>query len=330
MNVNKDSLKSLSIKQNIKSVRFSRVLRRVILLILFLAFTNPAMIPFLPQETKDSLQKTWGTIFGDIDSVTKSFHFSWSIVFQVITIILIMLIISSVTMFIIDHTKPSTPKGLSISTMLRSAIRYLCVLVGFFWVLSAIGVNLSTIFASVGIVALIIGFGAQSLVEDMVTGVFLIVEDQFNVGDIIEVGGFRGQVMSIGIRTTTLKDTGDNLKIINNSDLRNVINRSSSYSYAVTTVGISYNADLEQVEKVIARMLPAIRAKYPSVFVQDPTYLGVQELADSSVDLKFAALVKESDIFNAPRLMNREIKLTFDREGIEIPFNQLVVTQAKN
>ena len=154
----------------------------------------------------------------------------------------------------------------------------------------------------------------------MVTGVFLVFENQFNVGDIIEVGGFRGTVEQIGIRTTYIRDAGDNIKIINNSDLRNILNRSAAQSWAKTDVAVSYNEDLKRVEKVLAELLPKICAKYPEVFPNDPVYSGVQELADS---------VREQDIYKAPRLLNRELKLGFDRAGIEIPFPQVVVHRAE-
>ncbi|MBQ6074995.1 MAG: mechanosensitive ion channel family protein, partial [Lachnospiraceae bacterium] len=106
-------------------------------------------------------------------------------------------------------------------------------------------------------------------------------------------------------------------------------NRSSSDSMAVTTVSISYASDIEYVEKVIAELMPKIREKYPDVFLADPRYLGIQELGDSGVALKFVGQVDEKNVFSAPRIMNREIKIAFDRAGIEIPFTQVVVHQAE-
>ena len=150
------------------------------------------------------------------------------------------------------------------------------------------------------------------------------------MGDIIEVSGFRGTVESIGIRTTAIRDVGNNVKIINNSDLRNILNRSTADSFAVTTVSVSYGAELERVEKVIAELLPGIKEKYPDIFVAVPKYSGVQELGESGVQLKFVAEVEEKNVFSAPRIMNREIKIAFDKAGIEIPFNQIVVHQAKD
>lgn len=300
-----------------------------VILLLFLLVTNPSLIPFLPAETKASLRQTWSRVFGDVGGVAKAVSIGWVTLFKVIAVILLMILITVVFSFILARLKPKTPKGRSAVSLARSALSYVTALIGIFWCLAAIGVNLSTVFAGVGIVALIIGFGAQSLVEDLVTGIFLVFEDQFNVGDIIEVDGFRGTVESIGIRTTCIRDVGNNMKIINNSDLRNILNRSTSSSFAVTTVSIAYGASLERAEKVLEGLFPKLLEKYPDVFLSMPRYLGVQSLGESGVELKVGGEVAEANIYSAPRLMNREIKLAFDAAGVEIPFPQVVVHSAK-
>ena len=204
------------------------------------------------------------------------------------------------------------------------------MIIGFFWCLSTLGVNLTTILASVGVLALIIGFGAQSLVEDLVTGLFLVFEDEFNVGDIIEADGFRGTVESIGIRVTCLRDLGGNVKIINNSDMRNILNRSSRTSWATTTVSVAYGTKIDELEAKLAAFLPEIRKQYPEIFLKDPKYAGVQELADSGIVLKFGAAVDEKNIYAAPRILNRELLLFFDRTGVQIPFPQVVVHRSED
>ncbi len=317
------------IKKEKQPVKASKIVGLIVVFFIFLAITNPAIIPFLSPETKESLQGTWSRIFGDVSKVSQTFKFNFATLFQIIAIILLMVTITQIVLFIADKVKPKNPKGRSLVTLIKSATSYVTFIVGFFWCLAAIGVNVSTIFASVGIITLVVGFGAQSLVEDLITGVFLVFEDQFNVGDIIEVGGYRGTVESIGIRTTAIKDVGGNIKLINNSDLRNILNRSAIDSVAVTTVSVSYSTDLEKVEKVLETLLPAIREKYSDVFLEDPKYLGVQELGESGVQLKVIGKVNEKDIFSAARLLNREIKIGFDQNGIEIPFNQIVVHQGK-
>lgn len=325
-----EPVKKAKKERKASKIKVGQVIAWIVIFLLFLVITNPGMLFFLPEETRGELQGTWMRIFGDVTKISDTFQFNWATIFQVIAIILMMIVLTTVISFILDYVHPKSPKAKSAVTLFRSAIKYITFIVGFFWCLGALGVNLSTIFASVGIVALIIGFGAQSLVEDLVTGIFLVFEDQFNVGDIIEVAGFRGTVESIGIRTTAIKDVGNNVKIINNSDLRNILNRSTADSFAVTTVSVSYSTDLEKAEKVIAELLPKIREKYPDIFVAVPKYSGVQELADSGVILKFVAEVREQNVFSAPRILNRELKIGFDKAGIEIPFNQIVVHQAKD
>ena len=308
-----------------KTIKVSTMIKWAVILLIYLFITNPGIIPFLPKEAKETITSAWKDIFGDVEKISSSFTFKWATLFQIIAIILMMVFITSVFRFIVQHIKPKTSKGKSALSLLNSAISYITAFVGFFWCLSAFGINLTAILASVGIVALIIGFGAQSLVEDLVTGLFLVFEDQFNVGDIIEVGGFRGVVDSIGIRTTAIRDMGGNIKIINNSDLRNILNRSTALSFATTVVSVSYSTDLEAVEPKIKEFIPTVKSKYPELFVEEPAYLGVQELGDSGVLLKFGARVHEKDIYKAPRVLNREIKVFFDKTGIEIPFPQVVV-----
>ena len=317
------------IKKEKKPVNAGKIVGLIIVFFVFLAITNPAVIPFLSPETKENLQGTWSRLFGDVSKISETFKFNFATLFQIIAIILLMVTISSIVLFIADKLKPKSAKARSFLTLIKSATSYIAFIVGFFWCLAAIGVNVSTIFASVGILTLVVGFGAQSLVEDLITGIFLVFEDQFNVGDIIEVGGFRGTVESIGIRTTAIKDVGGNIKLINNSDLRNILNRSATDSVAVTTVSVSYGTDIEKVEKCFETLLPEVRAKYPDVFLEDPKYIGVQTLGESGVELKVIGKVNEKDIFSAARLLNREIKIGFDKSGIEIPFNQIVVHQTK-
>ncbi|MBQ2183141.1 MAG: mechanosensitive ion channel family protein [Lachnospiraceae bacterium] len=314
-------------KENKKSL--IRIAIWVGILLVFLVLTNPSIIPFLSPEAKDTIKTAWTNIFGDVGKIAQTVTINWATLFQVAVIIMVMVIITKVVGLILSKINPKRPKARSLVTLTRSALVYITTLVAIFWCLSAIGVNVSTIFASVGIIALIIGFGAQSLVEDMVTGIFLVFEDQFNVGDIIEVAGFRGTVQSIGLRTTAIRDVGNNIKVINNSDLRNILNKSAASSMAVTTCSISYKHNIAEVEEKIVDILPKIYEAHTDIFKATPRYIGVQELGDSGVVLKFVAEVEEKNVFSGPRILNRELKYWFDQVGIEIPFNQVVIHQAK-
>lgn len=214
--------------------------------------------------------------------------------------------------------------------LLKSVVKWAIYLVGAFLILTAFGVNSTTLVASVGIIGLVVSFGAQSLVEDVISGLFLIIEKQFAVGEVVIIGDYRGVVKEIGLRTTKIVDALNyDLKIINNSDIRNVINSSQNLSNAICEIGIEYDQDIPAVEKELEKFLPTLAKKYQDIIVEGPTYLGVQSLGDSSVNLRIVAKVIETDKFNVQRMLNREIKIMFDEKGIGIPFPQIVMHQAK-
>lgn len=222
---------------------------------------------------------------------------------------------------------PKSHRLRSVLTITASLLRYVAFLIILCWGLYLFGVNVSTIVASVGIIALVVGFSAESLIADVVTGAFMIFENQYNVGDIVEVDGFRGTVTNIGIRTTSITDTGDNVKIINNSAMTNILNRSDRLSRSVSTIGIPYGTDLEKLEEQIPELMQKIYENRKDVFKSEPTYLGVDALADSAVVLKFVANVDEKDIYSGARVLNHDLFLGFRSLGVECPFPQVDVHQ---
>ncbi|MDO4269898.1 MAG: mechanosensitive ion channel family protein [Eubacteriales bacterium] len=216
----------------------------------------------------------------------------------------------------------------TIKSLLCNCAKYAVVIYAIIFGLSILGVNMMAVIASLGVLGLIVGFGAQTLIEDVITGLFIIFEGQFHVGDIVTLDNFRGTVTSIGIRTTQVTDAGGNIKIVNNSDIRTITNLSEVESAAVSIISISYSASLEEAETVVKATLQKLPGEHPEVFQTMPAYVGVEELGASSVDLKVVATVQEPNIYAARRIMNRELKLALDAADIEIPFPQIVVHQA--
>ena len=173
---------------------------------------------------------------------------------------------------------------------------------------------------------MIIGLGAESLVADILAGIFMVFEGEFQVGDIVIINDWRGTVQEIGIRTTKIVDAGGNINIVNNSEITTVINQTQEISQASVTVGIEYGEALPRVEIVIRDNLETIKEHIPAI-IEGPYYKGVTALGASSVDLLFIAKCREEDIFQVQRDMNRELKLLFDANDIGIPFPQMVVNQ---
>ena len=215
-------------------------------------------------------------------------------------------------------------KGKTLSRLLVSFFKWVIALCAIFFTMDAWGANTTTILASAGVVTLIIGLGSQSLVSDILAGIFIVFEGDFQVGDIVIIDGWRGEVKEIGIRTTKLIDAGYNGKIVNNSEIKTIINQTQELSLAKAYVAVSYGARIEKIEAVIADNLASFKEKIPAI-VEGPFYKGVSELGESGITLLFVAKCQEDDIYQVQRDMNREIKIMFDDNNIEIPFNQLVV-----
>jgi len=296
----------------------------VILAVLIIVLLNPGWLPF-PKETVTEIQEL----------IKKTFTFGGSnggIVAKLVVAVLMICIVEAISIIvraILTKVSSSGNRQATVSELLLSLLHYVVVIIIVIWALTILGVDVTTILVSLGILGLILGFGAQSLIEDMITGIFIIFEGQFNIGDIIILDDCRGTVRRIGVRTTTIEDAGGNLKIVNNSDIRNVQNRSVNLSVATSVVAISYDTDIRKVENVLAKELPLLLAKYPEIFAEAPKLFGVDELADSGVNLKLGVKCKEENIFAASRTLNREVKIIFDENGIEIPFPQVVIHQGK-
>ena len=233
--------------------------------------------------------------------------------------------ITALVCFVLGLIHPKSHRARTILTLLNSLLRYAAALVILCWGLSILGVDVSVIVASVGVVTLVVGFGVESLIADVVTGTFILFENQYNVGDIVEVGGFRGTVKSIGIRTTSIEDAGGNVKIINNSEMKNILNRSDHASRAVCDIDIPYETDLEALEERLPALLEEIYRQNTGILRSAPAYLGVEKLGASSVVLRFTAEVAEKDLFSAGRVLNRSLWLGLRRLGVECPFQQLDV-----
>ncbi len=217
-------------------------------------------------------------------------------------------------------------KGKAIVEIISSLIKYAAVITLLFFVLRGFGVDTTAILAGVGILGLIVGLGAQPLIADIIAGLFIVFEGVFEVGDIIVYNGFRGTVKEIGIRTTKIEDTGGNIKVVNNSKLQEIVNMTNQLSLAVCDIGIEYGESLERVEAIMKEELPKIKAAIPDI-KEGPFYKGVAELADSAVIVRFVANCEEGARYQVERDMNRQFKLAFDKNNINIPFPQVVVNK---
>lgn len=241
--------------------------------------------------------------------------------------VLLLLIVEQLTALGLSSLKPKSHRARTGITVAVSLLKYIVCIIAVCSVLTAFGADVHTVVAGIGVLALIIGFGAESLIADMITGMFAIMDNQYNVGDIIEVNGFRGTVSDISIRTTSLTDAGGNVLIVNNSNMKNILNRSDNTSKAVCEIDIPYETDIEAFEKFLPVVLEGIYKEHPDKMKSVPVYLGISELGGSAIRLMFAVEVEEQDIYSVQRLMNRELLVAFRRVNVCVPYPQLDVHQ---
>ncbi|MCD8221974.1 MAG: mechanosensitive ion channel family protein [Clostridiales bacterium] len=197
---------------------------------------------------------------------------------KMIGVVLLLIVITLLVRAVLKAIRIKNHRIQTILTLTYSLVQYVAFIVGLAWCLSIAGVDVNMILASVGVVALIVGFSAESLIEDVITGLFMIFENQFNVGDVVEIDNYRGTVENIGIRTISLRDSGDNVKIVNNSNIKNMVNLSTSTSRAVCDIRVSYDEDLVKVEGLIEKLLSVIYEEHRDVFLHKPEYIGVQDM----------------------------------------------------
>ncbi len=292
----------------------------VISIILIALMLNPQILPF-SAETIDKIRDLKSEHF----LIERSGTITLAHIATLILALCIVWLAYQVIKLILKAAAGRDEHSATISTLLTGLFRYLAVIIAFIWGLSILGVNTTAVLAGAGIIGLIIGFGAQSLIEDIITGLFIIFERQYEIGDIIILDDFRGTVRSIGVRTTVIEDTGGNLKVVNNSDIRNFQNRSKNDSYAVCDVAVSYGTDVRKLERVLSEALPGMYQAHKDLYLETPEYQGVEQLGDSGVTVRLRVKTKEENVFRSRRQLNRDVKLLFDTAGIEIPFPQVVV-----
>jgi moderate conductance mechanosensitive channel len=216
----------------------------------------------------------------------------------------------------------------TLSKLLENILTYVVYFIAIIMILEAVSINVGALLAGAGIVGLAVGFGAQSLVKDIITGFFIIFEDQFSVGDHIRVAAFEGTVEEIGLRTTKIKNWTGELHIIPNGSIVEVTNFSIHNSMAVVDVSISFETDIPEAERVIQDLLTEIPDKYEDI-VTPPELLGIQTLGASEIILRVVCEVEPMRHFHIARMLRKDIKMRLDEHGIEIPYPRMVMYNRK-
>lgn len=205
-------------------------------------------------------------------------------------------------------------------------VQVLLYIVAIMLILSELHINIGPLVAGAGIAGVAFGFGAQYLVRDIITGFFLILENQFRVGDVIEVAGVSGTVENITLRTTVVRDMDGVVHTVPNGEMKVVSNKSKDFSRVNLVVGISYSDDIDKTIEVVNRVGIELSEdpQWQEKINKAPSFLRVDNLNESSVDIRIVGETRPLEQWAVAGELRKRLKQAFDKEGIEIPFPQRV------
>jgi small-conductance mechanosensitive channel len=215
-----------------------------------------------------------------------------------------------------------TKRRNTLSGLFVTILRVAVVMVGALMVFRELNFEIGPILASAGIVGLAVGFGAQSLVKDLISGAFIVLERQFSVGDVVKIGDRSGVVENLGLRTTILRDMEGTAHIVPNGKIDVVSVMTKDWSQFVLDVDVAYDTNLDKAIETIQKVLNGYAEEFPSDVLGEPKVLGVESLGDNSVKIRSTLKTAPSKQWDAGRIIRRRVKSEFDRLGIEIPFQQ--------
>ena len=231
-----------------------------------------------------------------------------------------------------DDNDPSTmnereKQAATLGKVIRNIIRMLVWGVALIMVMRELGIDVGPLLAGVGIVGLAVGFGAQSLVKDFLSGMFVLIENQYNVGDVVKAAGVSGLVEKITLRATTLRDLEGKVHVIPNGIIDVVTNMTKEYSRFVLDIGVAYKENVDEVMAVLKGIGDELAAdnEYSKLITAPLEILGVQDFGDSAVLIRVRFTTVPNQQWTVGREFRRRVKNTFDAKGIEIPFPHMTV-----
>jgi small-conductance mechanosensitive channel len=212
-------------------------------------------------------------------------------------------------------------RALTIGTLLRSIVSGVIVAVVVMMVLSEVGVDIAPLIASAGILGVALGFGAQSLVKDFLSGIFMIFEDQYGVGDSVNLGEASGIVEAVGLRVTRLRDVDGTVWYVRNGEILRVGNQSQNWARSVLDIAVGYKEDVTRVRRLLKEIAHDLweDEHYHDLIIEEPEVWGVQSLGPDSVVVRVTLKTMPQQQWNVSREMRERVKIRFDAEGIQMP-----------
>ena len=220
-------------------------------------------------------------------------------------------------------TDPKRQRAVTLGTLLQSTAGYVVWAIAGIMVLSEVGLDIGALIATAGIAGLAVGFGAQTLVKDVIGGIFLLFDDILHVGDLVTIDGHTGTIEEIGVRLIKLRKFDGELVMIPAGEVRTFGNKSVQWARAIVPVGLSYGQDVDAILPVMERVATEWVAEHEDIVLDEsPQVQGLMDFGDSSVTARVVVRVAPGEQYAAERELRQRLKRAFDAKGIEIPFPQ--------
>lgn len=230
----------------------------------------------------------------------------------------------------LDRTAPRRQRAETIGNLIRSLAQYVIWPVIAIMVLSEINIDVGALLATAGIAGLAIGFGAQTLVKDVIGGVFLLFDDIIHVGDLVTIGSTTGTVEEIGVRLVKVRTFDGEVVMFPAGDIRTFGNKSIDWARVIVPVGLSYNQDVDAILPIIEQVAQRWVDEHRDIVLEDtPQVQSIMQLGDSAITVRVVVQVKPGEQFAAERELRRRLKRVFDAQNVEIPFPQQTVHMVK-
>lgn len=225
-----------------------------------------------------------------------------------------------------------TQRAQTVGSVLRSITTIIITAVVLLTVLSQVGINMAPILASAGVVGVALGFGAQALVKDYLSGIFLVAEDQFGIGDYVDLGEASGEVEAVGLRITQVRDVDGSLWHVRNGEILRVGNFSQGWARAVLDIPVPYDSKMPEVNDLILASAQRLQQdpQWSREILDDPEIWGVQELSGESITIRLVFRTRPLQQWAVARAMRAQLKADLDAAGVRIPLIQQTVIRAAN
>jgi small conductance mechanosensitive channel len=231
----------------------------------------------------------------------------------------------------LETRDPRRQRATTLGNLLQSMAQYVVWPIVAIMILSEVGLDVGALLATAGVAGLAIGFGAQTLVKDVIGGIFLLFDDIIHVGDLVSVGGTTGTVEEIGVRLVKVRKFDGELVMIPAGEIRTFGNMSVDWARVIVPVGLSYEQDVDAVLPIIHEVAQAWAAENEGILLEDePQVQGLMDFGDSSVTARVVVQVRPGEQFAAERELRMRLKRAFDERGVEIPFPQRTVHVLEN